>query len=505
MLPGRDDLTKELDEIYHSKAAIQRKLIQEDRRLDVLARVLGYQVLPFHWILIEAKKRLRNSWRLFLAPRGSGKSTILTVVDSVLQPLLNANVRILIGSRVKDQAKDLLTEIQGCFRNERFCELFGDLRGDRWGADAATVATRTKEWKEPTWLAAGADGPVTSKHFDLIKADDLVDERNARTEGERARIKTFVYKTLIPTLIQVREDGSSGEVEVVGTRYNPDDVYGHMIDNDPNFAGSVCIVPALINAETAEPDPNGVSICPELLPTPNLRSLRTSMGMAHFDSQYMQSTDRMKGEIFKDEYFCYYETDPRKLIKAKELKIWAACDLAIAEKESDDEYADAVIGVDDTDGILDLKIYVLDLYHGRVPYSTQIERASYVFKKWDPIRFGIESNAFQKSRLNSVYRELGSEIGDRCVPVVTLTDKVTRAWKLAARYENGRIFHPKEERWKNDLESQLLSFPLVKHDDCFDALELAVTLGCVTRARKRRKQKVGVIGAANRRAVSFAH
>lgn len=492
-IPTAEELQLELSRVFNMKAAAQRKFVLEDRRLDVLATILGYRVLPFHWILIQAKLRMRGPWRMFLAPRGSGKSTIVTVVDSVLLPLVKPNVRIAIGSRVKDQAKDLLAEIQGCFEVERFLELFGDLKGDKWGAEAATIKTRTRKVKEPTWLACGADGPVTSKHFDHLKVDDLVDEKNSRTEGERTKIWTFIYKTLIPTLMMVRDDGSSGEIDVCGTRYNPDDVYARMMDTDPKFEGNVCEIPALVDPETGEMDHDGVSIIEELLPAVDLKNLRISMGSANFDSQYQQSTKRMKGDIFKDETFLRYDEGQFDLIKRLKLKVWGACDLAIEDSEQHDEYADAVIGVDDSNQAV-LYVYLLEIYHAQIPYASQIARASYIFEKWDPIRFGIESNGFQKARLYSVYRELGAEIGDRCVPVPTLTDKVTRAWKLAARYEAGRIYHLKNDKPTDDLEGQLLGFPKWKRDDMFDALDLAVTLGCVIRGRRKRKRRVGVIG-----------
>jgi len=501
MIPTADEIRKELDKIADSKAELQRKLVKEDRRLDVLARILGYDVLPFHWILIQAKRTLPGPWRLYLAPRGSGKSTILTVVDCVLLPLIEANIRILIGSRVKDQSKDILAEIQGCFLVDRFCELFGDLRGDKWGTGEATIKTRTRQFKEPTWLAAGADGPVTSKHFDHVKADDLVDEKNSRTDGERERMHTFLYKTLVPTLMMVRKDGSAGELDLIGTRYHPEDVYGRAIEEDGKFKGNVCEIPALVDPETGEPDPvNGVSVVEEILPAEDLKSLRISMGSAHFDSQYQQSTKRMKGNIFKDEFFLHYDEEPEDLVRRLELKVWGACDLAIAEEEQQDEYADAVIGVDDREaGEVGLRIYILDRYHGQIPYNAQISRAEYIFDRWDPIRFGIEATAFQKARLHAVYRELGEEIGDRCVPIMTLTDKVTRAWKLAARYEAGRVFH--RRTLHSDLEDQLVGFPKGRYDDMFDALDLAVTLGCVVRAKRTRKRKVGLFGGPKTRRV----
>lgn len=501
-------LQAELDRILDSKVELQRKLVLEERRLDVLARILDYDVLPFHMLLIRAKQRMRGPWRGFLAPRGFGKSTILTIVDSVAQPLWSPNIRILIGSRVKDQAKDLLSEIQGCFENERFVDLFGDLRGDKWGTGEATISTRTKKYKEPTWLAAGADGPVTSKHFDLVKADDLVDEKNSRTETERNRIHIFFYKTLVPTLIMRRVDGTPGELDLIGTRYHPDDLYSRAMDQragDRKFRGNLCEIPALVDPESGARDPTGVSVCPEMAPTQDLKSLRVSMGSAHFDSQMQQNTDRMKGDIFKDDFFRHYDDDPHDLVERLELKVWAAQDLAVAENEQNCEYADAVIGVDDRDPAATV-VYLLDRFHKRIPYGQQIARVGYIFDEWDPIRLGIEANALQKHRVDAAYRDVelleyveaaGLDLKGRIVPIITLKDKVTRAWKLSARYESGRIFHRRTIH--QDVEDQLASFPNGVLDDMFDAVDLAVTLGCVRRAKRRRNRRVGVFGARGAR------
>lgn len=505
------ELSAELDNIRNMKAELQRKLVLEERRLDVLARILGYEVYPFHRILIDSRRRMRGPWRLYLAPRGLGKSTILTVVDGVAQALWEPNIRILIASRVKDQSADMLSEIQGCFELDDFVDLFGDLRGDKWGTGAATLSTRTKKYKEPTYMAAGADGPVTSKHFDLIKADDLVDEKNARTDGERRRIHVFFYKTLVPTLLLRRPDGTPGEIDLIGTRYHPGDLYalaggdGRPGSGDPKFEGNVCEVPALVDPETGQGSPEGVSICPEMAPTEDLKSMRLSMGSAHFDSQMQQNTARMKGDIFKDDFWRHYDEDPHDLAERLELKVWAAQDLAVAEDEQQCEYADAVVGIDDRDPTA-LGIYLLDRFHKRIPYSQQILRIGYVFKEWDPIRLGIEANALQKHRVNAAYRdvellewlrELGIDIGGRVVPIITHKDKVTRAWKLAARYEAGRVFHRRGVH--ADVEDHLAAFPNGSLDDMFDAIDLAVTLGCVMRAKKRRKRKLGVFGVRRHR------
>ena len=484
----------DLEKSINSSRDVQRRLVLEERRLDVLMKIVGFDVTSFdlYFIrLLDKARRLGISWRLWLAPRGFGKSTALTITDSIHQALLYPNLRLMIASRTKDQASGILQGIKGRLKVEHFCDLFGDLEGLKWGEREVTLNHRTVEYPEPTFYAVGSDGAVASKHFDMIKADDLVDEKNARTQCEREKIHVFVYKVMVPTLMIKRENGESGEFDAVGTRYHPEDIYNHFETKDPNFAHATFKVPALIDPETGEADPEGISSCEERAPTDLLRNRRIAMGSAHFDSQMQQSTKRMQGDIFKDDYFRHYDEDPKSLVRRLELTVWGACDLAIGEREQDDEYADAIVGIEFRHNITN--IYTLAVYHGTIPYSGQIARAKLLFEEWPEMRrFGIEANAFQKSRLGAVYRELGAEIGDKCVPILTHKDKVTRAWQLTARYENGRVFH--RRTLDSDLEDQLVEFPNGSNDDIFDAVDLAITLGTKIGARKRRKNEPGLMG-----------
>lgn len=457
-------------------------------------KIIGFDTTEFDLYFINLLATARNmdlNWRLWLAPRGFGKSTALTIADSILQALLFPNLRLMVASRTGGQAKGILNGIKGRLKFDHFCDLFGDLEGPKWGETEVTLSNRTVEYPEPTFYAVGAEGAVASKHFDMIKADDLVDEENARTEGNREKIHVFVYKTLVPTLMIKRENGMRGEFDAVGTRYHPEDIYNHFEKKDPNFKNAAFKIPALINPDTGQPDPEGISVCEERAPTQDLRNRRIGMGSAHFDSQMQQSTKRMQGKIFKDEYFKWYDEDPKELVQRLGLAVWGACDLAIGEREQDDEYSDVIVGVEFKHNITN--IYTLAMYHGTIPYTGQIARAELLFDEWPEMRrFGIESNAFQKERLGAVYRELGDEIGDKCVPILTTKDKVTRAWKLSARYENGRIWH--RRTLDSDLEDQLVEFPNGSRDDIFDAMDLAVTLGTRVGARKKRKNEPGLMG-----------
>ena len=164
---------------------------------------------------------------LDLAPRGHGKSTVGDVDFCITTILRNPNIRIMIGSKTQTQAEAFLKEIRSHFeQNEELIRVFGDWKTGKtnvWNDREFTVNKRTTIKKEATVTALGASGAVISKHFDIIIGDDLVGLENARTERQRSNLKEWFYSSLVPTL------EPDGQLHILGTRYNPLDLYEDLI------------------------------------------------------------------------------------------------------------------------------------------------------------------------------------------------------------------------------------------------------------------------------------
>jgi len=191
--------------------------------------ILNLRVETFH----EAWMRFRLAHRetLVLAPRGHGKSTILTVAYGLWKAVGRPDLRALIVSNTFMQAQGFLREIKTHIEtNDVFRACFGALEpsaGDerKW-TQSELQFPRTRIAKEPTFTALGVGGPVIGRHYDIIILDDIIDDDNARTELQRERILTWYQRVLRPCL----EPG--GELHVVGTRYHPLDLYGHLQKDD---------------------------------------------------------------------------------------------------------------------------------------------------------------------------------------------------------------------------------------------------------------------------------
>jgi len=210
----------EMGEALAKLRALRRETVQkevlENGRMELLAsHVLGYEVRPFHLAMI----RFQSAWEdscLQLAPRGYGKTTILTITKAVHEIIKNPNVRILIASNTQLQSEVFLREIKFHLEhNPLLTYYFGRFFSpEKWDVREIVVLPRTSSAKESTVTCVGVGGPVASRHYDIIIADDLVDEENSRTEVQREKTRVWFYKTLQPCL------EPDGKLFIVGTRYH---------------------------------------------------------------------------------------------------------------------------------------------------------------------------------------------------------------------------------------------------------------------------------------------
>lgn len=454
-----------------------RRQIISNNRIDILAEhVLGYEVKPLH--LKMMRFQFIHSENLQLVFRGAGKSTVCTIAKSIHLLLKDPNLRIVLASKTSGYAETFLKEIKGHFEeNQRLAELFGiyydPRKVSKWDAREIEVLPRTKPAKESSITCIGVEGMVVGKHYDVIISDDLVDEENSRTQLQREKIKVWYYKTLDPTLEPPDPAvPHRGEHHRLGTRYHYDDLYGHLQANE--LKRSTNVIPAI--------SPDNRSPWPEKFPVKWFLKKKRKSGLIIFNSQYQCNTEAMKGEIFQydDCQIIPYDYIP------DDLKIFMGVDLAISEKTKNDKFAIVIIGKDRTG-----KYYVLDHYENRIRFGEQTNTIIEYYKKWRPIRCGIEINAYQDAQYQNLKdsvteEEHGIDGKDlRLKRINTDKDKITRAWKLSALFESKKFFFPQDQQL---LIEHLVLFPSSQFKDLFDALDLAVRASKLKKRRTTRKE-----------------
>lgn len=426
---------------------------------------------PLHASIIGNVSTNRAS--MDLAPRGFGKSTVGDVDFCITKIIREPNVRIMIGSKTQTQAEAFLKEVRTHFeQNVNLIRIFGDWKKSRdnvWNDKEFTVNRRTIIKKEATLTALGASGAVVSKHFDVIIGDDLVGFENARTEAQRKKLKEWFYSSLFPTL------EPDGEIHILGTRYSPMDLYEDLI-RSKNY--KINIQQAITVKDNAE-----YSLWEAKFSLEKLREIREESGLIIFNMQYQNNTELAKGKIFKYKYFKNfeeYEVDydlSRVRVKVLDannvpywipVRIYMGADLAISEDETsnNDYFVLTTIGVDK-----DKNVYVLDYLKERLTFNAQLNAIlDYGRNKFPMVeRIGVETVQYQKSLAQELRRLSLLPI----VNIQTSKDKVTRAMRRSALFENGKVFF---RIGMDDLEECLLLFPDVDHDDLFDGLDFALTV-----------------------------
>ncbi len=434
-MPQKSGLSQDLERTLSTKAlcTLDPAYLAE--------KVLGYQVESHHRQILD--HIIRNKKTLDLAPRGFGKSTIGSIAFSLWKIIQNRNIRILIVSNTETQAQAFIREIRAHLEgNPKLSELFGGFKSDKWTETELFVSGRTSVNKEGTITALGASGAVITKHFDVIIADDIVDFENARTELQRKKLSEWYRTALLPTL------EPHGELHILGTRYHPNDLYQEVMNGGQY---NVQIQRAIL--------PGNVSLWASKFSVDSLLRKKEELGSIIFDLQFQNDITLAKqGRIFRYEWFGFYEHQPDGL------KIYQGADLAISEKETADYFVLITIGIDANGNI-----YVLDLYRDRLSFKAQQEIISIKAQQWQPMAIGIEANAYQRALSQELIRTSSLPIHE----LQTIKDKVTRAQRRSALFENKKVFLRKD---MTAFIDELCLFPDAAHDDTFDAFDFAVTV-----------------------------
>lgn len=409
---------------------------------EFIETVLGYHIAPHHASIFI--HQIKNDITLDLAPRGFGKSTIGDVAYSIWRIVQDRDIRILIVSNTQRQAEAFIREIKSQFeRNEKLNSLYGSfLDNKKWTESELTVAGRKSVKKEATLTALGASGAVISKHFDIIIADDIIDFENARTELQRQKLKDWYYSSLLPTL----EPG--GELHILGTRYHPLDMYQDLINSKKYH---VHIQRAI--------QKDGSSLWQDKFTIEELLRKKAEAGSIIFNMQYQNDIDLAKqGHIFRYEWLQWYDEIPN------DIEIYQGVDLAISDKETADYFVICTIGLS-----TDNNIYILDMFRERLSFKAQVEMIKKKAEEWQPLKIGIETNQYQKALAQELIRTSQAPIKE----LMTMKDKVSRAQRRSAEFENKRVF------LRNDMHlfiDELVLFPDATHDDMVDGYDFARTV-----------------------------
>src|SRR5215467_7470164 len=374
--------------------------------------------------------------KLIVMPRDHLKTSIATIADTIRRITVNPNIRILFGNETATNASHFLRRIASVFdRNARFRWLFPELIEDptkrsKWNENEILVP-RTEDHPESTVEAIGVGGAVVSRHFDLIKLDDLVGKE--ASESDEIMRKTLDWYDYCESLLNHPVES---EIHVVGTRWTHADLIAKVLATESEYFDQV-ITSAIL--------PDGTPLWPERFTLEVLARIRAKIGTWKFSCQYLNSPHDPEATSFSSSWIKYYQIQGDSVIGSdgataniQQMRRYLTVDPAISDKDQACNSAFTVTAVDHIN-----RKWLLEVTAKRLQPMRLMDEIFRLQDKWDLEATGIEGVSFQKALKFWLAQEMerrGKFINITELKTDTHQRKGSRIRGLQPFFEGGEIY-----------------------------------------------------------------
>ena len=321
--------------------------------------------------------------------------------------------------------------------------------------EARRDTQRDLEFSDGTVVKAiGWDTGVVGKHPHMIVLDDIIDRKVIYSDERSKKAIDKFYMDIVPMIGREEEDK---KVILVGTAQRKDDIY-HSLPEDYEFKVFKAIE-------------NGKPLSPELYDLKALEKIKEDVtkkfGTRYWNKEYMNEPFEASEVIINPDWILYYTDE--ELAQAREghsSAIYIGADLSVGKKLGEGDYtAIVVIEVINSNP---KKIYVREVYRGRIGLSARVEKLKDFNQRWRPTRLGVESVAFQYDTITEARRKHLLSVTD----VNVSRSKIERYNDvLEPVFSNGQVYIKRD---MNEFRKELINIPTGEHDDMADALVIAL-------------------------------
>jgi predicted phage terminase large subunit-like protein len=315
-------------------------------------------------------------------------------------------------------------------------------------------------------LSVSVGGPITGRGADIIIVDDPLKPEDAFSEAQRTKTNDWYFTTLLSRL----NSKENGVIIIVMQRLHQGDLVGEVTDREH---WDMLSLPAIAEQDESYPIEGplgnhlyvrkaGEALHPERESLEALQQMRQTLGEYRFQSQYQQSPTSREGGVIKREWIRYYETARRRDMECV-LQSW---DTANKGGECND------YSVCTTWGTREGNFYLLDVFRKRLNFPDLKRAALDLFREYAPSKLLIED----RGSGTSLFQELKSEYV-WCLEAYNPqqgSDKLVRLEKQSVKFENGRVYLPKQAPWLDEYIQEIAGFPGTKHDDQVDSTSQAL-------------------------------
>lgn len=436
---------------------------------------------------------------LALLPRDHQKSAIAAYYAAWMITR-NPAIRILYISSTSNLATKQLTFIKSILTHPNYRRFWPEMvnkdenKRAKWTETEIVVdhPLRAQEIvRDPTVFCAGMTTNIVGMHCDLMIPDDVVVHDTAYTAEAREKIEQqYSYFASI--------QGTDSRVFAVGTRYDPKDLYGTLLEQKVqlfNDEGELVDEYVLYDVFERQVEDRGDGTGTYLWPRQRrddgkwfgfdqsvlARKRAEYLDQTQFRAQYYNDPNDREGAGISSECFQYYDKsfltrdNGRWYIKGVRLNVFAGIDFAFSLKSSADYTAIVVVGVDPYQNY-----YVLDIDRFRSQHpSDYFKHILAMHRKWDFRKLRAEVTSGAAVIVNTLKTEYISRYG---LALAVEDHRPTRhdgtkeeriAAALQPLYEERRIWHLRGGMFQTLEEELVLSHP--PHDDVKDCLAACIS------------------------------
>lgn len=424
-----------------------------------------------------------------VAPRESAKTIILTYTLAwfmASNPLETFGI-IAVSSTI---ARDRLSMLRQLFtENERFKNVFPHIEVDKKRPDTQDEFTiwstrgptgrrlDYKTWrswmsrsgsqlnKNPSIFAAGngGKGVIGRRISGKLLLDDMVDETFLSPEAQNKMMR-YINQTLEPCMTE------SGVIWNIGTRWMLDDIYEQLSKNEQWLS---IMIPAILY----DNEGNAMSYWPQFWPLSRLEQKRLTMNDdILFRIMYLCDPSAVSASLFRRENL--HKGLPDALPDFAQVFITG--DFSASLQTQADWTVLFVVGIDHAQNV-----YILEGMRFREEAPDAVDHMINL-ADWAQALYGrldgllIESVAFSII-FEQLLRRLRPDL--RGIPVTPKGDKGYRAKPVGYWSLKGKLLINQEMHFIQQLRTEWLNFPKVKHDDTLDAISLLfqyLTFGAIS-------------------------
>lgn len=436
-----------------------------------LPTALQKETPPFHNDIYNTIIRPENDRVMIAAPRGSAKSTVISLIYPLYRVAFKRSKKdlfIVIISESQQQSINFLSRIKFHLGNSKeYRDMFGDLgphTARKWTSTDIVLANGARI------VAVGTGQRVRGfiegdTRPNLIIVDDFESEMNANTPEARMKNRKWLTEAVIPSL------SDEGEIIVVGTVISEDCFLFWAKDSE-----------AWKTLWFAIKDPDtGQSIWPDKFPMWRIEKIQAEYeaigNINGFFQEYMNIPQSPDEAPFKPQYIqyhdydfkivdgqgCMYKQDGDKEIMIP-VDVYGGIDPASSLSQKADFFVILTVGVDADDNIFEI-----DMLRGHVNPAFQPDMIIQKYEQYRHKRLKVETTAYQEALRQSVRRQMmdknlyipGLEKG-----VKPRTAKSERLLSLVPYMAKKKIFFKKGNF---EAAAEFLSYPKGRNDDIMDA------------------------------------